>query len=75
MVLKELVRARLPINSDMGLAESTIVFAIHDVLQVGSIMLVFTSIEHRLAKFFVLIESLEPWDEWCIGKSPSWPAF
>ena len=59
----------------MGSTKLLIVCAVHDILEVGAIMLVFTSIEHRMSKLFVLVEGLEPWDEWSIGESSSRLAF
>ena len=52
-----------------------IVSATHNTLEVGAVVLVFTSIEHGLPKLFVSVEGLEPWDERSIGESSSCPAF
>lgn len=75
MIFKVLVRARLTIDGNMGSMKPLIVCAVHDILEVGAIVLVFTSIEHRMSKLFVLVEGLELWDEGSIGESLSCPAF
>jgi hypothetical protein len=55
--------ARLTIDSNMGSTKPLIGCAVHDILEVGSAVLVFTSMEHRISKLFFLVEGLEPWDE------------
>jgi hypothetical protein len=75
MIFKVLVRARLTIDGNMSFTKPLIVCAVHDILDVGAVMLVFTSIEHRTSKLSVLVEGLELWDERSIGESSSWLAF
>lgn len=75
MIFKVLVRARLTMDGNLGSQKLLIVSAIHNILEVGAVMFVFTSIEHGISKLFVLVEGLEPWDERSIGESSSCPAF
>ena len=75
MIFKVLVRARLTIDGNMHSPKPLIVSATHNILEVGAVVLVFTSIEHGLSKLFVLVEGLEPWDEQTLGESLSCPAF
>ena len=75
MIFKVLVRARVTIDGNMGSTKPLIVCAVHNILEVGTVALVFTSIKHALSKLFVLVEGLEPWDEWSISESSSRPTF
>ena len=75
MIFKVLVRARLTIDGNMGSLKPLIVSTIHNIQEVGAVVLVFTSIEHGMSKLLVLVEGLEPWDEWSIDESLSCPAF
>jgi hypothetical protein len=49
MIIKVLVRARLTIDGNMGSTKPLIVCAVHNILEVGAVVLVFTSIEHGMA--------------------------
>ena len=75
MIFKVLVRARLTIDGNMGSPKPLIVSAVHHILEVGAVMLIFTSIEHGMSKLFILVEGLEPWDERSINESSSCLAF
>jgi len=46
-------------DGNMG-STKLIVWAVHDILEIGAVGLVFTSIEHRTSKLFVLVEDPEP---------------
>src|SRR5277367_6602812 len=74
MIFKVLVRARLTIDGNMGSTKPLIVCAVHNILEVGTIAFVFTSIKHGMSKLFVLVKGLEPWDERSISESSSCPA-
>ena len=63
MIFKVLVRARLTIDGNMGSLKPLIVSTIHNIPEVGAIMLVFTSIEHGMSKLLVSVEGLELWDD------------
>ena len=67
-IFKVLVRVRLTIDNNMGSPKPLIVSTIHNILEVGAIVLVFTSIQHGMSKLFVLVKGLEPWDERNIGE-------
>ena len=66
---------RLTTDGNMGSQKLLIVSAVHNILEVGAVVLVFTLIKHGMPKLFVLVEGLEPWDEQSIGELLSCPAF
>jgi hypothetical protein len=46
MIFKVLVRATLAVNGNIGSPKPLVVSAVHNILEVGAVVLVFTSIEH-----------------------------